>query len=74
MYKNPWNQGFLGNKILEIKDFKAGILSSLEHFLEILEIKDFKEKRRFFLFIEEYYFVFFPPTPDNVKTVTQPKN
>ena len=39
------NQGFLGNKILKIKDFKAGILSSLEHFLEILEIKDFKEKR-----------------------------
>ena len=38
MYKNPRNQGFLGNKIFEIKDFKAGILSSFEHVLEILEI------------------------------------
>ena len=74
MNKNPWNQGFLGNKILEIKDFKAGIQSLFEHFLEILEIKDFKEKTRFFLFIEEYRDIFFPPSPDNVKTLAQPKN
>ena len=44
-------------EILKIKDFKAGILSSFEHFLEILDIKDFKKKRRFFLFIEEYDFI-----------------
>ena len=79
--KCPRIYQILYEKILEIKDFQ--VIKSLKSRISrqkfdlhlITSLKSLKSRMlRFFLLIEEYRAIFFPPSPDNVKTLTQPKN